>query len=385
MIKKFTRFLLFLFSGITGATAQDFQMTIKTGSLPNSVRAVVKPGTAVDGQLSSAQITFIVPTTVGTRPNISIVNNFVSGMSYALFESTETLSDGTYYVWEFDGTGSAAVPNINYIGGNEYELLEVKFENGDPVTAQVRVAQLPNGGTGGTSPGNYNFYLALSGNDVVNQAAQFYGDVFSNDGNGYAGYSYAAITGIALPVKFLSFTANEKDGNGLLNWSVGNESALTDYYQVERSLNGTDFTSIQRIGASLNGQSSNQYNYIDPGVSVYNTDVIYYRIKQVDRDGKFVYSETRFIKTRKDLASVSVYPNPVVNITTAEVNLSAAAAIQINITDIQGKTLQTKLVTGVKGINRIPVSMSALPSGTYYLNLFTNAGKITVPVIKRNK
>ena len=53
--------------------AQNFQMTIKPGTLANAVKATVRPGLPIDGRFSSAQICFIVSTSVGARPVISIV------------------------------------------------------------------------------------------------------------------------------------------------------------------------------------------------------------------------------------------------------------------------------------------------------------------------
>ncbi len=359
--------------------AQDFQMTIKAGSLPNSVKAVVRPGQSVDGQISSTQVTFIVPVTVGLRPAVSIVNNFAAGTSYAVFESTEILSDGTYYVWEFDGTGGAAVPIVNYNAGVEYDLLEVRFDGGNNTSAQVRTAQLPNGGIGGAAPGNYNFYLALSGIDVVNQTAQFYGSVFSNDGNGYAGYSYAAVSGIALPVTFLTFTAHAKNNDAILNWMVENENTLTDYYEVERSVTGTNFSVIARVQPGNNG---NAYTYTDRNISSHGAEILYYKIKQTDKDGRFVYTGTRTVKTGKDRLYVSVYPNPVVSFCKAGIYLPAATTVHCVFTDATGRTVLSESFYGTKGLNTLTTDMKMLPSGTYYLKVMTDSGSATILVNK---
>jgi hypothetical protein len=69
--------------------AQNFQMTIKPGTLANAVKATARPGLPIDGRFSSAQICFIVSTSVGARPVISIVQNFISVMNYSIFESIE--------------------------------------------------------------------------------------------------------------------------------------------------------------------------------------------------------------------------------------------------------------------------------------------------------
>ncbi|MEO8772376.1 MAG: T9SS type A sorting domain-containing protein [Ferruginibacter sp.] len=368
----------------TVVSAQTFQATIKTGTQANSVKASIKPGGSTDGQISSVQLSFMVPTSVGARPAASILNNPITGLSYAQYESTETLADGTYYVWEFDGIGGATVPNVNYTAGSEYDLLEVKFDNGTLTPSQVRVAQIPNGGIGGTSPGNYNFYLAMSGTDVTNLTAQFYGGLVSNDGNNYAGYSWAAINGIALPVKFTGFNVAKVSNNALLNWSIENESALTDHYEIERSLNAANFSKINSTIARNNGASSNSYNYTDQNLTAIRSNgYIYYRVKQVDKDGKFVYTDIKSVKVAGSGFGVSVYPNPVVSTSEVNINLTADVKVNIMVLDAAGKLIQAGMIDGVKGINTWALNMSKLATGTYMVKVVAGTEIQTIPVIKK--
>ncbi|MEO6669602.1 MAG: T9SS type A sorting domain-containing protein [Ferruginibacter sp.] len=365
-------------------SAQTFQSTIKAGTQANSVKSTIKPNGNLDGQISSVQVSFMVSTSVGARPTASILNNPVTGLNYAQYESTETLADGTYYVWQFDGIGGATVPVVNYTSGVEYDLLEIKFDNGTITPSQVRLAQLPNGGTGGTSPGNYNFYLAMSGNDVTNQVSQFYGGLSSNDGNGYSGYSWAAVNGIALPVKFTGFNVAKVSNNALLNWSIENESALTDHYEIERSLNSTNFSKINTTVARNNGASTNNYNYTDVNLSAIRSQgYIYYRVKQVDKDGKFVYTDIKSVKIAGAGFSASVYPNPVVSSSEVNINLTSDVKISILLIDAAGKTIQTSAINGLKGLNTYPLNMTNVAKGTYMVKVIAGTDIQTIPVIKK--
>jgi len=361
---------------------QNFQMTIKPGTLANAVKATVRPGLPIDGRFSSAQICFIVSTSVGARPAISIVQNFISGMNYSIFESVETLSDDTYYVWLFDGIGSAAVPLLNFASGVEVDMLEVKFTGGFIAPFQVRVAQLPNGGVGGQAPGNYNFYLALSGTDVVNQSAQFYGQVYSNSGLGYAGYSYAALNGIALPVKFLSFSADQYFENAKLSWKVAGETNLTQYYDVERSINGIDFVSIGIRQAEHNGQPESLYLFTDFDFKAVDAPVVYYRIRQVDQDGSCRFSSIENIRKSIDVQSISIYPNPVVNEVTINFHLKEKGRVHYTITDAKGRLVHRFEREGRPGTNNLSIPFSHLAKGTYYLKLECSEFIQNIPIVK---
>ncbi len=112
-----------------------------------------------------------------------------------------------------------------------------------------------------------------------------------------------------LPVKIISFTASAQGKTALIEWSATNEIS-SDHYIVERSKDGITFTSISKISDKGNTGGVNHYSLVDntpyPGLN-------YYRLKQVDKDGRFVYSEIKSVRfnTGKEL---EVYPNPVTSV-----------------------------------------------------------------------
>jgi hypothetical protein len=102
-----------------------------------------------------------------------------------------------------------------------------------------------------------------------------------------------------LPVHLITFTAQLKDNQALLNWQVENEQNF-DRYQIERSPNGKDFTAIGAVKAA----NKKEYRYTDnvsselAVVSNQNSQLsthnsLYYRLKLLDRDGTFTNSPTR--------------------------------------------------------------------------------------------
>ena len=371
---------LFLLLGLFAikSQAQNFQMTIKPSSTASSIRAVIRPGITINNaQISSAQVTVLIPASVGEpRPTAVIKNNPITGLGYLLFTSTETTPDGTYFVYEFDGVGNATVPATNYIAGTEYDLLEIQFTNRPDVSSQVRLAQLPNGGTSGESPGNYNFFLALNGVDVVNQTAPFYGSISSNDGQGYAGYSFAALNNVVLPVNWLKFTAVRQGNDVMLNWDVADERN-TDRYEVEVSPNGVDFAPFA-TKQRTSGSGSKNYNHLDKQVGRYNSKILHYRIKQYDLDGKFSYSPIKTV--RLDVkGETSLFPNPAkegFTLTIPYLNPNQDK-VQLHLVNPLGQVVDRKDITRLAAVNYYyNLQSSLITSGEYLLKIFED-GQLT--------
>ena len=105
-----------------------------------------------------------------------------------------------------------------------------------------------------------------------------------------------------LPVTLISFTGKNNGNSNQLSWKVENEQNL-NYYELQRSIDGQNFKGISQIKAAGN----NSYTYNDPIAAV--SSLYYYRLKSVDKDGKFKYSVV--IKIRTDLNGFAVVnPNP---------------------------------------------------------------------------
>jgi hypothetical protein len=94
--------------------------------------------------------------------------------------------------------------------------------------------------------------------------------------------------GSALPVELLEFKATLVNNIVELNWTTVTE-INNEKFEIERSINGTDFTKIGEKQGANNSTSTNHYKYSDEYLP--NSDIVYYRLKQIDFDGKFEYSK----------------------------------------------------------------------------------------------
>jgi uncharacterized delta-60 repeat protein len=191
-----------------------------------------------------------------------------------------------------------------------------------------------------------------------------------------AGYEnsgdYAAVLArftyqISLPVNFISFTATKQSNSVLLNWQTENE-INNHYFSVEKSSDGNNFSTIGKVNSLGNSAKKQQYVFTD--ASPFNGEN-YYRLKQVDEDGKFTYSNI----TRVDFIvpeTFKLYPNPAKAIIRID-GFDPSSLSSISVIDNSGKTI---LQTKVSGIS-YQINVRNLSAGNYYLQIFSGNKKIT--------
>jgi len=164
-----------------------------------------------------------------------------------------------------------------------------------------------------------------------------------------------------VPVKLVSFTGTYKAGATDLAWSTANETNSA-HYVIERSTNGVDFIDIKEV-ASLNKASGSTYTYSD----VINTDgKLYYRLKMVDKDGSFTYSNIVSVSISNGF-TFSLYPNPVKNNLTLHVENSKTEDVTLQVINILGRVVYQQQSHLNIGINNVSLNVSNLAQGSYLL------------------
>ena len=172
-----------------------------------------------------------------------------------------------------------------------------------------------------------------------------------------------------LPITILTFTAQKQGTAALVQWTTSSE-INSHYFEVERSNDAINFEYVGRIDAAGNSSREINYSFTDyqplAGLN-------YYRLKQVDLDGHYVYSPARLVRF-DGLAGglVRYYPNPTKGIVNIELppNFQPEAMV-INISNSAGVVLdQLKQQPG--GGSIIQVNMSRFAKGTYFIQVKTN-------------
>lgn len=179
---------------------------------------------------------------------------------------------------------------------------------------------------------------------------------------------------VTLPVKLLGFSASYKAGQTILNWQTENEVNF-DHYEIERSTNGKDFLLVGTKAAAGSFNKTNYQHADDISSSTENT--FYYRLRMVDIDGKFSYSNTILI--RKDQAgavkSLLLSPNPVTSsgALTLRMNTDSRKSVEIRVLDVTGKLILKQQNQLSEGLNSISISNnSRLQPGIYTVQVIAD-------------
>ncbi len=163
-----------------------------------------------------------------------------------------------------------------------------------------------------------------------------------------------------LPVELILFEAKSFKNYTVLNWETASENS-SDYFQVERSSNGTDFTEINHTNAAGNSNVLIDYTFLDEHPL---KGIAYYRLNEFDLDGKLALSKTvvsRFIGDKNNLQLFM--DNETLQI---EVSTLMNENLAVNISDINGRELFSKVIVSNREEH---ISFSNLTHGFYFVRI----------------
>lgn len=196
------------------------------------------------------------------------------------------------------------------------------------------------------------------------QQLRYAGDrlYFWGTSNEYGAELYT--TTYLLPVTLLDFTAQLNNNDALLQWATVNEQH-NSHFNVQRSINGTSFTTIARVDAK-NGVKKNDYDYTDAGVTALGTDKLYYRLQQFDADGKFTYSKTIPL-TINNNTLVTIGPNPAIDVANIYSTVNMPGAV-VTVTDMSGRVLYTAKQNIIAG-SKTSIPLRGFAKGVYTVTI----------------
>lgn len=214
-------------------------------------------------------------------------------------------------------------------------------------------------------------------------------DQWSNGGNGltenqqirsvvtyntYQAFTLASVNAAVdpLPVTFLKFTVTNRQENALLQWSTDHE-INNNHFEIERSGNGSSFTQIGKVFASADNSSAiKNYSYLDQNTSAAKQ---YYRLKQVDNDGGFIYSPVVIFNPNDKASKWDVFYNHIGNAGYLFHQLPPGAQAEMVIRNSQGQVVsKNKFIADESG--RTQFSVNA-PAGIYYISVQSSVSRWT--------
>ena len=204
------------------------------------------------------------------------------------------------------------------------------------------------------------------------------GDVFVN--------TYNSITGVTkrrscfplpscgvLPVKLLSFNGKIANNRSNLYWTTASEENF-DHFEIQRSADGNDFRFLGKVASRAANGSGASYSLTD---AYPFAGMNFYRLKMVDRDGTFAYSGIIKLETaKKSIAVTQLYPNPVKDILTVQLQSEKRQVVRVSVFDITGKQLSLGSVFLLAGVNNTNVALTKFAAGTYMLQYKNDRGDL---------
>ncbi len=178
-----------------------------------------------------------------------------------------------------------------------------------------------------------------------------------------------------LPDEKLVLQARIKDKQATLQWKTTGETN-SSYFVAERSRNGMQFTTTgNTITAAGNTNSENKYTCTDDINNFDTENLIYYRIKLVNANGSFKYSNTAIINTNMN-TDVKIWPNPLATELNVTVSIKKISIITLKIIDASGRLIKTQDHQVYPGINTITVpNLYKIPEGVFTVEIINNTEK----------
>lgn len=390
-MKKIATSLFALLFCVAGFSQAYFQATMQKNE--NNLIFKIKP---VNGDMTGVRFSaleFFVRYPTGSPAftwGTPTIDPAFSGVSFVTHGPNTYGAEPGYDNWVFEwiaGANFVPATPTTYLQNTEYTVFSVPLL-GTPNTIDMELVSNSN-----QMPTYLNIsdYLGNSLSCFDNNGTVI-GDAFYGPGFNIIAAAPSVggddhllpLADVPIPVKFTSFTVEKKTDNALLTWNVENETAITDHYEMERSINGRDFSTIHRMDARVNaGSTANNYSYTDLNLKGLHSNVIYYRIKQVDKDGHLIFSQIRSVRLDGKGFGVQVYPNPVKTTGMVNIELYENQKISLLLTDATGKEIMHKIITGFSGLNNYNLDMTNLAAGTYRLKVVAGENSDIISIIRR--
>ena len=378
-----------------GTPAQSTSASpVVTYSTPGAKSATLM-ATNVKGTNSVSKPIFVSNPSVNTcKPSIGFGNDSAILFSFSLADINYGLSSFVFYTGQYDdvscssnaillpattynaqiNVGSAADQSQYYNTFSKFQVFIDYNNDGDFTDADENVFSLNS-----CVRGIYNFKITTPSNPpVMNQwlrlrvvalgckpaltdGCHLPVDAKTND------FAVAFVSSNVLKVSLINFTGVHENDVNKLQWQTASE-LNNSRFEVERSFNGTDFERIGTVNGVLTSNTLRDYSFNDSLRNALGQQVFYYRLKTVDTDGNFEYSNIILLNNVDNVQKIRVYPNPVNRGENMTIILPSTNSVKLEIFNSIGRLMYARNATaagGQIGLN-VPANWA---SGIYIVRL----------------
>lgn len=327
-----------------------------------------------------AGATFTVP---GTTNRIQITPNFSSNTSYVdiMLSFTSFATNVAFKIVDIDKnnpnsntyfdrvtvTGSDGVTTYNatlskYDAVTDPNFLVISGNTANVNTTNGQADNTPSDATDQRGTVNVSF-----GSAVINSITIRYDNApgsNSNPASQAIGIGSVSFNSTTLPVSLFDFTGHRQSKDVMLNWKTQQEINAASF-DIERNSNG-NWEIIGNVIAIGNSNSISNYNYTDINPQ---GSVLLYRLKQIDNDRNFKYSN--IIRIRSNAATdITSYPNPFNSLVNVSVSSSANQQVTVSLYDAAGRRVQSEIKNLYTGNNSFSITgLDQLTTGIYYMEI----------------
>jgi|GEM_PF-1486545 len=366
---------------------------------------IVTPAAQLQGETEVSYLHGFLKTTQtagpGTTQNFSNIGLTLSftGNDPGNVSVTRT-NDGNYAPSAFGG--STPKPSIRRVFG--VQPTNPATNNGGlnaTVTFRYLDNELVNLRVNTTNPPDYSgsddktklaLYVSTSGGDAFSQLGR---DANVNNVLTKSGVTTFATFTLSeqqtpLPVKLISFDAKRTGANALVTWATASEISNSGF-EVQVSTDGTTFRKLAFVASqAINSTTTLKYSFLDEENG--KTGTRYYRLSQIDEDGKNEYSPVRVVSfstssVASQATTLTAYPNPFTqgDLPSIIVQSAAAGNARLQLVDMMGREISHQDFTTAVGIQEVSIPQAAnLSNGIYMAKVTLATGEVkTIRIQKR--
>ena len=222
-------------------------------------------------------------------------------------------------------------------------------------------------------------FLAMSG-VVVHDSSEIFILVIDGEAGECAAVSIIPF-GTALPVELLNFEVAKVGDVSELSWLTASETN-NDFFAIERSVDGVNFEEIGTVDGNGTTTSTSYYSFTDQSPV---EGVNYYRLRQVDYDGSYEYSDIKWVEFSGSEGAISVFPNPFKNEIQVNMEVAEAGQVELRLTDVVGRVIYSEVLNVTAGGTTVKIELDdRLSKGVYLLDVNGAGYEEVIKVVKED-
>ena len=317
----------------TAGTTFSFA-AVRTFGVGNSPYTVAVGDLNSDGLLDvvtanngSSNVSVLRNTTTGTTVSFSATVNFAVGTQPVGLALGDVNSDGKLDVLtaDYNSTGTTGT------GTTVSLLLNTTASSTIALAARTTVGV-------GTGPNSVNLGDLDGDGDLDFVTANQGGD----NNTATIRINNTSAAPLPLPVALTRFTAEPTGRRVTVRWTTAME-LNSAYFDVERSFNGYAFAAVGRVASGGNSSEAKHYHWLD---SPTGGKVVYYRLRQVDKDGTATFSQVRTVALLETAGDIALVPNPAPASVMVDLTQALAVEYTIQVRDLAGRLLYAQQAMG---------------------------------------